>query len=304
MQVKHTRRRSSHSSSGHRRHRPASTTVDCLYHHPDAKSSLKVAQRLDRRSKSRGDAKSTVLTASSTSSHPELESDSGSQYGVSKNKTSVSPFFTVSAQGAMADSAMKPLALPAVGRTIYSCSPLPKIGRTIYDVIKPGARGNNDDMNRSVALSWAEDETNTDLRDWMTSWERRMIAHMNPEERKQSATVQLALQEASRKMKAHWQVQDSPTSEQQNTIKTEDPEDMSCDSSSTSAFSSGASTPSASWSSASSDCSGLSSFSDSSERSSALWADMSDRLKMEYATMKMFDELINAEAYQEMQDLR
>lgn len=303
MQVKHTRRHPSHSSSRQRRrHCPVPATMDCLFHHPDAKSSFKIAQRIARRSTSRGDTKPTYLAASPKSSCSELEPRGVSQNGVSANKPSVRPFFTASAQGATTDSHMKPLSLPAIGRTIYIYSrfpSLPTVGRTIYDVTKP-ALGvqNNENLGGPAALG-SDDETDTDLRKWMTSWERRLIADMDHEERKRSATVQLALEEASRKRKAYWQVRHSPTSEQRNTTETEDPEDASCDSSSWSMVSSGPCTRSTSWSTASSDCSNLeSSCSESSERSSSLWGDMSDRLRVEYTTTKLFDDFINAEAYQ------
>ncbi|EIM92589.1 uncharacterized protein STEHIDRAFT_151907 [Stereum hirsutum FP-91666 SS1] len=303
MQVKHTRRRPSRSSSRHRRPRcSVPAAIDCLFHHPDAKSSFKIAQRIARRSGSRGDAKTTHLAASPKLSCSELEPGGVSVNGVSANKPSVRPFFTASAQGATTDSHMKPLSLPAIGRTIYNSLPsLPTVGRTIYDVTKPAALGiqNNENLGGRAALG-SDDETDTDLRKWMTSWERRLIADMDPEEQKRSATVQLALQEASRKMKAHWQVRHSSTSEQRNTTETEDPEDPSCDSSSWSMVSSWSCTRSTSWSTASSDCSNLeSSCSESSERSSSLWGDMSDRLRVEYTTTKLFDDFINAEAYQE-----
>lgn len=304
MQVKHTRRRPSRSSSRHRRPRcSVPATIDCLFHHPDAKSSFKIAQRIARRSGSRGDAKTTHLVASPKESCSELEPRGVGQNGVSENKFLVRPFFAASAQGAMTDSHMKSLSLPAVGRTIYNSKPpLPTVGRTIYDVTKPQAAAlgiqNNNTLGGPLTLG-SVNETDTDLRKWMTSWERRLIAAMDPEEQKRSATVQLALQEASRKMKAHWQVRHSPTSEQRNTTETEDPEDASCDSSSWSMVSSGSCTRSTSWSTASSDCSNLeSSCSESSERSSSLWGDMSDRLRVEYITTKLFDDFINAEAYQ------
>lgn len=303
MQVKHTRRRQSHSSlRQRRRHCPAPATIDCLFHHPDAKSSFKIAQRIARRSASRGDAKPTHSTASP----PKSSCSVLEPRGVSQNsKSSVRPFFAASAQGAMADSHMKSLSLPAVGRTIYNSKPpLPTVGRTIYDVTKHQAAAlgiqNNDNLGGPLTLG-SDNETDTDLRKWMTSWERRLIADMDPEEQKRSATVQLALEEASRKRKAHWQARHSPTSEQRNTTETEDPGDMPSDSSSSSTVSSGSCTPSLSWSTASSDCSNMSFCPESREHSSSLWGDMSDRLRVEYNTMQLFDELINEEAYQGMQ---
>lgn len=136
------------------------------------------------------------------------------------------------------------------------------------------------------------DETGTDVRQWLTSWERGFIAGLGPQERGQSATVRFAMREAERKMveaQTHRQARrrcDEPLTGDLDAI------DRWALSLSTTSSGSGSSTPSAAWSSTGSECGSLASEGD------RLWADMAGRLKEEYTATKMFDDYIDAEAWE------